>query len=89
MSEWVSCPLCADSVHNSLEGWTRHTDGPRHHIVAMGLSPDEAERVIQACADAGLAYETAMALLRESFTAPAGELQRRANALREFARQAR
>jgi hypothetical protein len=85
VSEWAVCPSCGSDVHNSFVGWERHSDGPRHRLILMGLSPDEADRIIQACADAGIAYDTALAALREALSEPPQELARKAAALRDFA----
>jgi len=51
----------------------------------MGLAPDEAERIIQACADAGIAFEFAMSVIKEPLNQSPQEFARRAAALREFA----
>lgn len=85
MSEWVACPTCGGEVHNSYSGWERHSAGPKHALVLMGLSPDEADRIVQACAAAGIAYEAAMSAVRFALHQSPQELARKAEALREFA----
>lgn len=85
MSEWTTCPACGGEVHNSHAGWTRHTESPRHMLVMMGLSVEEADRISRECADAGIAYETAIAALRYALTRPPGDLARMASQLHQFA----
>ena len=85
MGDWTDCPLCAAAVHNSYNGWARHTSGPRHQFVAMGLSPDDAERVIIAAADAGIEFDQMMAAVREVLAAPPEECARIAAELRALA----
>ena len=84
-AEWAVCPVCGSDVYNSGDGWTRHTNGPHHRLALMGLSPAEAERIVRACADAGVAYEAAMAAVIVALSAPPKELAQKAAALRDFA----
>jgi hypothetical protein len=51
----------------------------------MGMSPAEAERIVQACADAGIAYEAAMAAVRFALQQSPQDLAQKAAALHEFA----
>lgn len=85
MSEYATCAACGDRVRNSYNGWTQHTEGAKHGLVMMGLTPAVADRIAQECADAGIAHEAAMAAVRYALNLPPSELARKATALHEFA----
>ena len=88
MSETAACPLCGQPVHNSSRGWTVHTEGAQHMLAAMGLTPEQAEEVIEACYRAGVSFDAAMAAVRAAMARPPEFYREASEALIRFADEA-
>lgn len=84
MSGWP-CYACDEVVTPSAAAITAHTDGARHRLRLLGLSAEDAERVVQACHDAGVSHEAAVDALGAALRRPTSDYKRMAAQLRALA----